>query len=120
MVKAYSQDLTLIEEIGKTKDVQGREYATYSLRKKPASARHLTVASFGKISRKSSQCMRVANPPAEHPERRACGVTKCISNNLQFDFEWWPTVSPERNKKNNSSQMIRNYQCDHRFCITSM
>lgn len=49
---------------------------TYSSRKKPASARHLTVASFGKIPRKSSQCMRVANPPAEHPERRTCEVIK--------------------------------------------
>lgn len=36
-----------------------------------ASDRHLTLASFGKISLKSSQCMRVANPPAEHPERSA-------------------------------------------------
>lgn len=44
---------------------------SYSSRKNPASARHLTVASFGKSSLKSSQCIRVANPPAEHPERRA-------------------------------------------------
>lgn len=44
---------------------------TYSSRKKPASARHLTVVSFGSTCRKSSQCTRVANPPAEHPESRA-------------------------------------------------
>lgn len=58
----------------------------YSLRKKPASARHLTVAVFGKISWKSSQCIRVANPPAEQPERRACGVINALvgSKNLQL------------------------------------
>lgn len=44
----------------------------WSSRKKPASARHLTVISFGRWFRKLSQCIRVANPPAEHPERRAC------------------------------------------------
>ena len=44
---------------------------TYSSRKKPASARHLTVASFGSTCRKLSQCIRVANPPAEHPESKA-------------------------------------------------
>lgn len=44
---------------------------TYSSRKNPASARHSTVASFGSTCRKLSQCIRVANPPAEHPESKA-------------------------------------------------
>ena len=46
-------------------------HKTYSLRKKPASARHFTVTSFGRRLRKPSQCIRVAKPPAEHPERSA-------------------------------------------------
>lgn len=49
-------------------------HKTYSSRKKPASPRHLTVASLGKRCRNSSQCIRAANPPEEHPERRACKI----------------------------------------------
>lgn len=45
---------------------------TYALRKKPASGRHLTVVCLGKSAWKSSQWMKVARPPAEHPVRRAC------------------------------------------------
>ncbi|KAL4583871.1 hypothetical protein LXL04_008456 [Taraxacum kok-saghyz] len=47
---------------------------TYSLRKKPASDKHFTLAPFGKIPLKSSQWMSVASPPAEHPERSACHI----------------------------------------------
>lgn len=49
-------------------------FRTYSLRKKPASDKHLTLAFFGIISLKSSQWISVASPPAEHPERSAWAI----------------------------------------------
>lgn len=44
---------------------------TYTSRKNPPSARHLTLESFGSSVRKLSQWMKVASPPAEHPVRKA-------------------------------------------------
>lgn len=61
---------------------------TYASRKKPASERHLTVASFGKIPRKSSQCTSVASPPAEQPERRTCSVINRSVKPTDPDNSW--------------------------------
>ena len=49
-------------------------HKTYSSRIKHASPRHLTVAALCKRCRNSSQCITAANPPEEHPERRACKI----------------------------------------------
>jgi len=56
-----------------------------TLRKKPPSARHLTLESFGSSVRKASQWMYVASPPAEHPVRKAWKLFS-ISEPLEYKF----------------------------------
>jgi len=43
----------------------------YESRNNPASLRHFTLVVLGNNSRNSSQCIIVAKPPAEHPDKRA-------------------------------------------------
>jgi hypothetical protein len=49
---------------------------SYTSRKNPASARHLTETSWGNLALKSSQCRIVARPPAEQPVRRAWKIVQ--------------------------------------------
>jgi hypothetical protein len=55
---------------------------SFSLMKKPASERHLTLVSTGKRSRNLSQCSMEVKPPAEQPEIRACHKFVSLENLL--------------------------------------
>ena len=48
---------------------------SYTFRKNPASGRHFTKTSEENRARKSSQCSRVARPPAEQPVSKAWRAT---------------------------------------------
>lgn len=66
-----------------------RQLATYASRNNPASLRHLTLVVIGKRPRNSSQWIIVANPPAEHPERRAWSKIKCTLHENKY---YWHSI----------------------------